>query len=153
MSFKSINEIIDFAIEKENEAAEFYKELATKMQQNYMKAVFLQFSEEEQGHKEKLMKLKEGKILLSATDKVMDLKIGDHMVPVDLSIDPSHLSYQQALILAMRAEKEAYKLYLNLSQATDKTELKNLFQSLAIEEAKHKLRFEVEYDDNILIED
>jgi rubrerythrin len=153
MEFKSVNEILDFAIEKETEAAEFYRGLAMKMQQNYMKEVFQQFSEEEQGHKAKLLKVKEGKILLSSSEKVMDLQIGDHMIAVDLNVDTSHLTYQQALILAMKAEKEAYKLYHSLSQATDKTELKNLFQILAIEEAKHKLRFEIEYDDNILIED
>ena len=46
MEFKSVNEILDFAIEKEAEAAAFYKGLAMKMQQNYMQTVFEQFSEE-----------------------------------------------------------------------------------------------------------
>ncbi|MCP4711824.1 MAG: rubrerythrin, partial [Planctomycetes bacterium] len=50
----------------------------------------------------------------------------------------------------MKAEKAAYKLYSNLATAVDDPALKETLLGLAQEEAKHKSRFEIEYDDNIL---
>ena len=54
--------------------------------------------------------------------------------------------------MAMKAEKAAFKLYTDLAAATDDDGLKQIFLDLAQEEAKHKLRFELEYDDSILTE-
>jgi len=149
MKLKSIDEILDFAIEKEEDAAQFYTELAGKMKSDHIKNVFLGFAEEEKGHKRKLESVKSGKRMISAEKKVLDLKIGDHLV--DIALD-SNLDYQEALIVAMKAEKAAYKLYMELAGSTDDAEVQNLFIALANEEAKHKLRFEIEYDDAILTE-
>lgn len=41
---------------------------------------------------------------------------------------------------------------MKLSESTEDENLRNLFLALAQGEAKHKLRFEIEYDDNILRE-
>lgn len=149
MKFSSVNEILDYAMEKEEDAAQFYTSLADKMDKEYMKNVFLGFAKEEKGHKAKIQAIKDGKSLLKAEGKVMDLKIGDHLEQVDLD---SEIDYQKALILAMKAEKNAYRLYHDLAGATDDAGLKETFLALANEEAKHKLRFEIEYDDMILTE-
>jgi rubrerythrin len=147
MALDSVDKILDFAIWQEEKAAQFYTELAEKMQHKHMKDAFLGFAEEEKGHKAKLLQIKEGKQMLAAEQRVLDLKIGDHLVEVELSAD---LDYRQALILAMKAEKAAFKLYNDLASATDDPTLKATLLGLAQEEAKHKLRFEVEYDDEIL---
>jgi len=149
MKLDSVDKILDFAIEKEEDAAQFYTSLSEKMDRPYMKDVFLGFAREEKGHKAKLEAIKVGKLMMSAEKKVADLKIGDHLTDIELSAE---LDYQQALILAMKAEKAAYRLYRELSEATDDAGLKETLLALANEEAKHKLRFEVEYDDVILKE-
>ena len=149
MKLDSVDKILDFAIEKEEDAFQFYTDLATKMDRPHMKQVFEQFAKEEKGHKAKLQAVKEGKLLVSAEEKVMDLKIGDNLVEVDLD---ANLDYQQALVLAMKAEKSAYKLYNDLANSTDNDNLKATLLNLAQEEAKHKLRFEIEYDDYVLKE-
>jgi rubrerythrin len=79
----------------------------------------------------------------------MDLKIGEYLVDVD---PEAELNYQKALILAMKREKASFRLYMDISDGTDDLKMKEIFRSLAQEEAKHKLRFEVEYDDVILAE-
>jgi ferritin-like protein len=117
------------------------------MERPAMKDVFIGFSKEEMGHKAKLQAVKDGKKLNLPGQKIMDLKIGDHLVTQEPAGD---MDYQQALIVAMKAEKAAYTLYTSLAEATDNDEVRTLFLSLAQEEAKHKLRFEVEYDDVIL---
>ena len=149
MKLDSVDKVLDYAIEKEEDAAQFYTDLAGKMKTPQMKQVFLGFADEEKGHKRKLESVKKGKRMVSAEKKIMDLKIGDHLV--DIALD-SNLDYQEALIVAMKAEKAAYKLYMDLASTTADAELQNLFLGLANEEAKHKLRFEIEYDDVILKE-
>jgi len=149
MKLTTPEKILDFAIQKEQDAADFYTDLAARMDRPNMKSVFEGFAREEMGHKEKLQGVKTGKRLISAEKKIQDLKIGDNLVDVELS---SNIGYQDALILAMKAEKAAFKLYHDLSQATDDAGLQELFMALAQEEAKHKLRFEVEYDEQILAE-
>jgi len=145
----SVDSVLDFAIQKEQDAADFYLELGNRMDRPYMKDVFLGFAKEEMGHKSKLMGVKSGKKLHASEKKVQDLKLAETLVEVELS---AKMDYQDALIAAMNAEKAAYRLYSDLASATDNAELQGLFKSLAQEEAKHKLRFEVEYDDHILKE-
>lgn len=144
MKLKSVDEILDYAIAKEEDASRFYTDLAGRMDKPHMKKVFESFASEEQGHKQKLMGIKGGKFALPSQQKVQDLKIGDHLVEVELKSD---LDFQDALILAMKAEKAAFRLYHDLAEATDDHNARNLFLSLAQEEARHKLRFEIEYDD------
>ena len=57
------------------------------------------------------------------------------------------MDYQEALQVAMHKEKKAFLLYTDLAGAVEDAGLKNTFLALAQEEAKHKLRFEIEYDD------
>ncbi|MCK5733915.1 MAG: rubrerythrin, partial [Candidatus Latescibacteria bacterium] len=62
------------------------------------------------------------------------------------------MSYQDALILAMKREEEAHQLYSDMGAWTNDPELEKMFAMLAQEEAKHKLRLETEYDEYVLAE-
>ncbi|OHB83792.1 MAG: rubrerythrin [Planctomycetes bacterium RBG_16_64_12] len=146
--FESADALLDFAIEGEEEAAKFYADLAERTAAP-VNEVFRDFAKEEVGHKEKLLKVKAGKKFAPVERKIMDLKIADYVVDADVE---GELDYQQALVIAMKKEKAAFKLYLELSETTEDASLKSLMLALAQEEAKHKLRFEVEYDENILTE-
>lgn len=144
-----INEILDFAIAREEESYQFYTELAEKMDMEYMQKVFKSFAKEELGHKAKLLGIKEGNELKPVGKKIMDLKIADYVVDVD---PRQELDFQGALIVAMKKEKAAYRLYLDLAESASEEKLVNTLLTLAQEEAKHKLRFEIEYDNTILTE-
>jgi len=146
----SVDEILDFAIAREEEASEFYTSLATKAENPAMRQAFQDFAREEQGHKAKLRAVKQGKLLLPAAAKVSDLKIADYLV--DVAPSPN-MSYQQALILAMKKEKASFLLYTRLAETTSDANVRETFLALAQEEAKHKLRFEIEYDEYVLTED
>jgi rubrerythrin len=147
--FKSVDEILDFAIGEEEASAGFYRVLAKKMDRPWMKEVFDEFAREEDGHKAKLLKFKSGEVPVPPQEKVLDLKIGDYLVDAELNPD---MDFQQALMVAMKKEKAAFRMYTALAGAATDQNAKNLLQSLAQEEAKHKLRFEIEYDDVILKE-
>jgi rubrerythrin len=147
--FESVNDILDFAIAGEQEAVDFYTGLAGQVENESMKKNFLQFAQEEMGHKARLLDIKETGIFEKSSQKIADLKIADYIVNTQATPD---MTYQDALILAMKKEKAAFKLYSNLSERAPNAELKSLFQMLAQEESKHKLRFEIEYDEYVLRE-
>ena len=149
MSANQIDEILDYAIEREQGAHDFYTELAARMETVAMKEIFRQFAAEEMGHKAKLQSIKQGKRLVPQPGKILDLKIADYLVDVDPA---AALDYQKALILAMKREKASFRLYSDLANAAATADLRDTFLALAQEEAKHKLRFEVEYDEWVLTE-
>lgn len=147
--WNSADEILDFAIKSEEQAAESYRQLAAKMASPAMRVVFEEFAREEEQHKAKLLGVKQSGRMGPATERIMDLKIGDYLVDVE---PDANLDYQQALILAMKQEKAAFKLYSHMAATTSDPDLRDLLLALAQEEAKHKLRFEIEYDEHILSE-
>ncbi len=148
-AFKNVDEILDFAMESEQKAVDFYTELAEKIKNEEMKVIFREFAQEEVGHKAKLKKIKEDRMFNIPAEKISDLKISDYVDSVVIRPD---MSYQEALIVAMNREKAAFNLYTRLSKKTDVPELQQLFRGLAQEESKHKLRFEMEYDEFVLRE-
>jgi len=62
------------------------------------------------------------------------------------------MDYKDAIILAMKREKNAHDLYSRLALATEDDAGRELFLAFAKEEAMHKNRFEREYDDVVLKE-
>ena len=147
---ESINQLLEFAIGEEDAAYNFYMDLASKMERPWMKQVFEGFALEEKGHKAKLKAmLKNEWPLVAGNNKAKDLKIADYLVEQEVRPD---LDYQQALIIAMKKEKAAFRMYSDLAAATSSSQLRDALLYLAQEEAKHKLRFEVEYDDEVFKE-
>jgi rubrerythrin len=147
--FDSVEAILDFAIAQEEGAARSYDELAATATRPGMKDLFTQFAREEQGHKSRLIAVKHGKLMVPVAGKVVDLKLSDYLVEVPEAHD---LDYPHALGLAMQKEKAAFKLYTDLAGRVDNPGLKETFLALAQEEAKHKLRFELEYDEVVMNE-
>jgi len=148
-AFNSINDILDFAIGEEQAAIEFYMLLASRSKNDQSKRVFYEFAEEEMKHIANLIRVKDQGTFHMGATKVTDLKIADYLVDVKPAPD---LPYQEALILAMKKEKVAFKLYTTLAERATDPEVMTLFNALAQEESKHKLRFELEYDEYILRE-
>lgn len=148
-NFKSIDEVLDFAINAEQEAVDFYNQLAENSKTEDMKFVFTSFAQEEIAHKARLTTIKkEGSFKVEAK-KIADLKISDYVAEVKVT---PNMTYQEALVVAMGNEKAAFKLYYDLAKKAENEEMRDVFLSLAQEESRHKLRFEIEYDEYILRE-
>ncbi|NOY23216.1 MAG: ferritin family protein [Acidobacteria bacterium] len=150
MNFNTVDELLDFAISEEEKASKFYVGLADRMDRPWMKKIFVEFSKEELGHKAILEGIKRGGDLQPLQEQILDLKILESLHMGDAPADD--IDYQQALIIAMKAEKEAYVLYTSLAELARDEKAKSILYRLAQEEAKHKLRFEMEYDEMVLKE-
>jgi rubrerythrin len=147
-NFSNPREVIDFAIEREQEAHDFYLALKKRVKSKELQDTLEQFAMEELGHKKKLQSIIEKTEEYGFTkEEVTHLKIGDYLVDKTPTAD---MSYQDVLIISMKKEKKSYLLYTDLAQKVSNPELKKIFSNLAQEEASHKLRFELEYDEHIL---
>ena len=148
--FKSTEEILDFAIGEEQSAADFYTNLADQVKSPSIRKMFMEFSEEELQHKNKLENIKMGSLEFLPTAAAVNLGLGEILVDV---APTGGMDYQDALILAMKKEKAAYHMYTRLAGVASDPVIRDLLTGLANQEANHKLRFEIEYDEHVLTED
>ena len=145
----TVDEILDYAIDQEQQAADFYARLAARAEKAGMKKMLLEFAAEETRHKERLLAVKTGERRLTPDKEVLDLKISDYLVEVDAG---DNISYQDAMIVAMKRERAASALYSDMAEKVPDAALKQVFVGLAKEEAKHKLFFETEYEQRVLMD-
>lgn len=150
MDQTTFKKVIDFAIGKEEEAATFYEDASTRADKANIKQMFKELVAIEQNHKRILEEINEKDVSEYAIRDIPNLRISDYLTEASLSLE---MSYQDVLILAMKREEKAYALYADLAKDCRDKELQKVFQILAQEEAKHKLRFETEYDEYVLTED
>jgi len=146
--FGSIDEVLEFAIDREVEANQLYMDLAKRAKNAAMRKVFEDFAKEELGHKAKLEAMKKNQVITPA-GKVTDLRIADYVA--DFEPGPN-MDYKDVLILAMKKEKASFHLYTDLADEVENQTQREIFLRLAQEEAGHKLRFEIEYDNVVLKE-
>lgn len=148
MEFKNLEDIIDFAIEKEKEAAEFYLSISTREQFTGKKQMLLEFSEQERKHQRLLEDLKAGKVQRQLEDYnfkwITDIKRSDYVEEIEYH---SGMGYNELLMLAMKREEKALKLYNQMLANAQTDAQKKVFKVLCQEEAKHKLSLETMYDD------
>ena len=148
MQFENLKAIINFAIEKEKEAADFYDEVSEKELFSGSKQMLKEFANEERKHQAMLENF-----LTKGVDKsvaeyklkwIPDIKRSDYVVDMEYK---DGMGYTELLMLAMKREEKALKLYNELEKEVEGAENKKVFQVLAQEEAKHKLFLETTYDD------
>jgi len=142
-------EIVEFAIEREQEAADFYHELQGRVKHEWSRNILKELEEMELGHKKILQTWTGEGIEEYKFPKITDLKISDYLEEVPVN---EEMGFQDVLITAMKKEESAKNLYLDLAKKSDEPATRNLFLKLAGEEAKHKLQLETIYDDEIFYE-
>ncbi|MCG6909224.1 MAG: ferritin family protein [Deltaproteobacteria bacterium] len=146
MNFNSVEEIVEYALDKEKEAVEFYTELSQNETFKAAKETFLQFAEEEKKHVRLLENFGNDKVKIGEYkfEWIPDMKRSDYMV--DVEYEPG-MHYTDILRLAMKREEKSLKLYNELSEKADSDDFVNMFKMLCQEEAKHKQILETIYDD------
>jgi rubrerythrin len=148
MQFKSLDEILGFAIEREKEAVTFYNDLSKKETTAALTKTFKELAQEEAKHVKLLTNISMNRDVINSYElkKIPDLKISDYLVAMEYS---EGMVMQDILILAMKREEMAVKLYTGMALGAGNEESAKLFKLLAQEEAKHKLTFEALYDDSL----
>ena len=148
MDFENLEALIAFAIEKEKEAADFYEENSESEIMSGKRQMLKEFAAEERKHQRML----EDYLATGVAEKmegyrfewITDIKRSDY---VDAIAYKPGMAYNELLMLAMKREEAALKLYNELLDKADNDSAKTLFKMLCQEEAKHKLALETLYDD------
>jgi rubrerythrin len=146
-SCHSVKDVVNFAIEKEEKAVEFYRKCVERAKHPGIKEFFKEMVTEEQGHRDMLRNLDSLNLDRIKLQEVENLKISDYLVDVDFSDD---MTYQEALILAMKKEEKALAFYSGMKNKCVSEKASKLFQVLENAEEKHKRKLERLYDDEIL---
>lgn len=143
-----VEEILYYAVGREIESNVFYNLLSQYVDDPQVNALCIEFASEELQHKAllelEIMKL--GRVAIhSAVGK------GGRMLPkpLDYMLEMAkamRLSLPELLILAMEKEKVSFRLYINLLSTVKDERSRQTLMELAEEEARHKMRFEIEYD-------
>jgi len=147
MGSESFEDIIAFAIKKEEEAIDSYGSMAEKAISPGIRELLLELQEEEKNHKKLLQNIIAERIESLKIKEVMDLKISDYLVEEPPSPE---MNFQDLLILAAKKEQRAVELYSDLGNKAEEEELKKLFEFLVMQEKSHKLKLEKEYDAHVL---
>ncbi len=148
MKFDSLKAAIDFAIEREKEAARIYEEAGEVESAAGSKEIFRELAREERKHREFLENIEKEDVGKGVGEYklkwISDMHRSDYLV--DLRYEKG-MAYRDILILAMKREEKSLKLYNDLLRSSTIAAHKKLFKILCQEEAKHKLRLETLYDD------
>jgi rubrerythrin len=150
MDLKSYEDIINFAISREEAAIEAYGDMSEKAKTPGLKELLLDLQNEEKNHKKLLEDITTEQIASFKTEEVIDLKISDYLTKEPPSED---MTFQDLLILAAKKEQEAVELYTRLGEGSDNEDLKKLFDFLIAQEKAHKLKVETEYEKHVLEDD
>ena len=148
MEFENLAAILDFAIEKEIEAAEFYTDISQEEAYSGAGKMFEEFAREERKHRQLLADFKAGGLASGMEDYqfkwITDIKRSNYVVDLEYR---RGMGYNDILMLAIKREEKALQLYNDFLDKADSEESRTLFKVLCQEEAKHKLALETMYDD------
>ncbi len=147
--FEQLQGYVQFAIQKEQEAIDFYSEIAGRVKAKGLAAELREIAAMEVKHRERLKGIDLGTLTTVSVKRAPDMKIADNMV----AMEPSpNMSWQDVLNIAMHRELDSIRLYSDLANWVDNPAARQLFENLAAEETKHKLFFERTWDEEILLE-
>ncbi len=144
MGTADLKAILDLAITKEEEAFDFYRELAGIVADKQTKDALEYMAEEEKKHKEFLIGYRDkglGDLTLKPGASV-DYKIAEHLQAPDLK---PGMEQKDVYLLAAHREKNAHEFYLSLAVIHPDGDTKNLLLKMAEEELKHKEKVEYFY--------
>ena len=149
MEFSKYDDIVKFAIEREEEAIQAYGEMSEKTPNPGLKKLLQELQAEEKKHKKLLEKISPESMASLKIVDIMDLKISDYLVEEPLNAE---MTFQDLLIYAAKKEQKAVELYSHLAQKTDNSEMIKMFEFMVEQEKSHKLKLEKEYEENVLEE-
>ncbi|MBW1678647.1 MAG: ferritin family protein [Deltaproteobacteria bacterium] len=147
MKFDDLREIIDFAIEKEQEAIDLYNDLAGKIKNKSIAKELRELALMEEGHRDRLKNLNLTAAATKVSKPAHDLKIADYLVEVKPGPE---MTWKDVIQIAMKRELASMNLYTDLAKLVTDRMARRLFKNLAAEESSHKLYFEKIWDGEVL---
>lgn len=147
MELSNFNQVIQFAIAREEDAIKGYGKMINVAKTPGLQKLLLELQEEEKNHKKLLQDITEEKIESLKIKEVTDLKISDYLIEEPVAAE---MTFQDLLIFAAKKEQKAVDLYSAMKGKVETEELEKLFEFLIQQEKSHKLKLEEEYEKHVL---
>lgn len=146
MKFKSLRDILMFALAKEESSVQFYRTLAARVQKPETVAVFEVMARQEEKHIE-AVKLEVFKLGFTVPEPdPSEPRSEDSGVSLELDRSAEEMDYLDALRLGIQKERAAFKLYAELLALAEDSDSRKMFLELAEEEMRHVLKLEREVE-------
>ena len=142
MRFSSIGDVLDFAIAREVEAQQFYKQLSAMVEDEQLSGKISSLVSEELHHELTLRRIQKGMEGFTNED-ISGTDFVDYTANIEID---AKMNYAELLLICMKKEETSRRLYTNLASLCTDKQMCELLVKLSQEEARHKIRFEVEYD-------
>lgn len=148
-SFVTLEEIIAFAVKREETAYRLYQQAAEKSTSIASRKMFQEMAAEEAGHKEVFSRIEVAESAGRASARIPDSKIAEYITDVPLRPD---MSYDEIIRYAMKTEENAWRLYLAAAEVAEDPKLKKTLEAFAEVERGHKKRLEEMFEERVLTE-
>jgi rubrerythrin len=144
MEDKTISEVIDKAIQREEEAYAFYMELYGEIDDKSAKDTLEWVAGEEKKHKAFLVGYREGKYGSEALrmSDVVHYEIAEHQEEPEIAKD---MKREDVFLIASHRESRSYQFYSKLAEMHPTGEVRDMLAKMANEELKHKEKMEYLY--------
>jgi rubrerythrin len=147
--FVTLDDVIKFAIEREDTAYKLYKRAAEISTSISSKKMFEELAAEEATHKDVFSRIDEDKAENHKLCTLPESSIAKYLADVPFRPD---LTYNEILAFALKTEENAYQLYKAAAGMTDDPKLQKVLMSFADVELGHRRRLEAIYEDRVLTE-
>jgi rubrerythrin len=147
VSCRSFDDVVNFAIKKEEASVNFYEQCAKRAKNPGIRDFFQELADEQKKHLATLKELDPYGLEEFKLEQVEDLHLSDYLVDVSFRDD---LTYQEALTLAMKKQQKAHNFYNSWKDKCIHEKTARVFEMLGQEELEHKRRLEEAYDDEVL---
>ena len=144
MQREDFEEILNFAISREQEAIKFYQDLQNQAQFQDQQEMLKELEAMEQNHIKIIEKIRQTGVKEEDIHKTPNLKISEYITSDPDNLD---LSYMNILIKGMKREETSFLLYSEISVKFPDPDISTLYRRLAADEAQHQKIFENLYDD------
>ena len=141
---KTIADVIDLAIQREEEAYDFYMDIYAKVQDAGVRDTVEFIAGEEKKHKAFLVGYRAGNYgsdALRMAD-VVEYRVAEYLEEPEISKDSSR---EEIYLVAAHREKRSHLFYTELANMHADGELKTMLLKMANEELKHKEKMEYLY--------
>ena len=144
MPDKMVSEIIDIAIQREEEAYVFYMDIHGKVTEAAVKDTLEFIAGEEKKHREFLVKYRDGGFGVDSLrmNDPIDYKIAEHLEEPEVKAD---MRSEDVYLVAAHRENRSYQFYTELANLHTGGELNEMLLKIASEELRHKEKMEYLY--------
>lgn len=149
MSFVTLQQVVDFAIEREETAYQLYKRAAELTESPAARKLFEELAGEELVHKEVFSHIDPDKLADHNSCTLPEVTIGQYLR--NTPFNPT-MTYQEILTFALKAEEEAYQLYKASAGMTEDPKLQKTLLAFAEVELGHRRKIEGLYNEKVLTE-